>query len=224
MSAPVLAMRSVSFVTGGARLLDAVDLEIAPGEQLAVVAASGLGKSCLASLALGMIAPTAGGVALFGSDLAAEPRDRLGQLRRRCGALFQQGALISGLTVEDNLWLVLDAPASARQRLRRRLIRIAMDFDIGHILPRPAQTLSSGERQRVALARALLADPELVLLDEPLAGTASCADTMEAAIRRQVIGRNRAMLLLTQDTALARRLCPRVLVLEQGRLLPLLSG
>lgn len=218
MSLPVLAFDRVSHVAGAVRLLDGLSFELAPASRTAIVGRSGVGKSLLLRLAAGLATPLSGQVSLFGENLATVPVQRRRLLRSRCGIAFQGASLIGGLSVEDNLWLGLPAGPRARRRLQARLDRITLDFAIEHAGSLPVEALSAGERRRVELARAFLRDPELLLLDEPLEGARAGAEQLEQALHRHIALRNRALLLVTQDAALAARLCQRVLVLDAGRL------
>ena len=215
---PVLSFAAVSLVLGGVRLFDGLDLTVAPGERVAIVGESGTGKSVMLRLATGMLEPLSGEVRLFGEALALADAPARRRLRSRCGLALQGGSLIAALSVEDNLWLALGAVSGARARLRRRLDRVLFAFGIEHAAALAAGALSGGERQRVELARAFLREPELLVLDEPLAGLSASAATIEAQLARQIVPRGRALLLFTQDAALAGRLCERVLRLERGRL------
>jgi len=218
MSQPVLAFDRVSHVAGAVRLLDGISFELAPASRTAIVGRSGGGKSLLLRLATGLATPLSGRVALFGEDLSSAPVQRQRLLRSRCGIAFQGASLIGGLSVEDNLWLGLPTGPRARRRLQARLDRITLDFAIEHAGSLPVESLSAGERRRVELARTFLRDPELLLLDEPLEGARAGAEQLEEALHRHIVLRGRALLLVTQNVALAARLCERVLMLEEGRL------
>lgn len=210
----VLAFEGVACVAGGARVIDRLDLDLAAGERVAVIAPSGAGKSLLSALAIGLVPPLSGAVRLFGTDLAAADDDARRRLRARCGVTVQGGSLLGALTVEENLWLGAgDAP-----RARRRLDRLMLDFAVERSGAVAVAALSRGERRRVELVRAFARDPELVILDEPLDGAHAGAEALERAILRQIAPRGRALLLLTQDEAFAGRACSRVLRLQRGRL------
>jgi ABC-type multidrug transport system ATPase subunit len=210
----VLAFADVSCVAGGARVIDRADLTIDAGERVAVIAPSGAGKSLLSALAIGLVPPLSGEVRLFGTPLADANDAARRRLRARCGVTVQGGSLLGELTVEENLWLGAgDAP-----RARRRLDRLMLDFAVERSGALPVAALSRGERRRVELVRAFARDPELVILDEPLDGALAGTAALERAILRQIAPRGRALLLLTQDEAFARRACSRVLRLERGRL------
>jgi len=214
----VLAFEEVAYVTGGIRLFDGLSFSLGPAERLAILGGSGDGKSMIARLAIGLARPLSGAVRLFGADLDTLGQEELRARRARCGLTVQGGSLLGSLSVEDNLWLSLGAVAGARARLRRKLDRILLEFQLEHVVGVVADALSAGERRRVELARAFLRDPDLVILDEPLDGARAYADRLEAQIRRQTVSRGRALLLLTQDADLAGRLCDRVLRLDRNRL------
>jgi putative ABC transport system ATP-binding protein len=148
--------------------LDAVSLEIRPGEFVALTGPSGCGKSTLLNI-LGLLdTPTDGRFRFFGEDVAHYRDKRLTLLRReRIGFIFQQFNLIDELTVEQNVETSLIyrgvAAAERRRRVAEMLARLELSAAARH---RPCQ-LSGGQQQRVAIARALVARPQLVLADEP---------------------------------------------------------
>jgi len=215
----VLHLNAVSLISSGQRLLDNVNLQIGTAERVAIVGESGVGKSMLMRLALGLCEPLSGTVALFGENLAHGDHDARRRLRRQCGVSFQGGSLIRGLSVDENLWLALTSPAAARPRLRRKIDRIGFEFGIDHLLATPVDALSQGQARMVELARAFVHDPELVLLDSPLEETPSRSVFLERQLKRHTVTRPRAMLLVTQNDELAFRCCERVYRLEEGRLL-----
>ena len=216
MTEPVLAFEDAGLVLGGTRLFDAMTFAIAPAERVAIVADSGRGKTVIARLALGLIAPSSGRIALFGEHVARLPAPEQRRLRGRCGVAFQGGSLLAALSVEDNLALALGTSRRAARAAQRRIDRLVIDFRIEHCAANPAGELSTGEQRRVELARAFVRDPDLVILDEPFEGAAAQTAALEEQVRRHVVGRARAMLLLTQDAALAGRVAQRVLRLTDS--------
>ncbi len=169
---PPLRLRDLRAGYGSHVILDAVNMEVPRGEIRVVLGASGCGKSTLLRAAAGLERPLAGTVELFGEALdwsGGRPSD---EALRRIGVLFQAGALLSSLTVEENVALPLrirdpDLPHDALRALARvQLGRVGLG-GAGHKLP---GELSGGMRKRAGLARALAADPELLFCDEPSAG------------------------------------------------------
>jgi putative ABC transport system ATP-binding protein len=148
--------------------LNAVSLEIAAGEFVAIMGPSGCGKSTLLNV-LGLLdSPTSGAYDFFGEDVARYPEKRLTQLRRdRVGFVFQSFNLIDDLTVAENVEVALIyrgvSGAERKRRIAEALDRVGIAHRAGH---RPQQ-LSGGQQQRVAVARALVSQPKLILADEP---------------------------------------------------------
>jgi putative ABC transport system ATP-binding protein len=206
--------------TGPVRVhaLRGVDLDVAPGEFVALTGASGSGKSTLLHLAAGLDRPTAGTVRLGGIDLARLGDDQRTLLRRqRVGLVFQSFHLLDMLSAEENVALPLAicgrAGAEARRRAARALDLVGLARRGRH---RPHE-LSGGEQQRVAIARALVNDPLLLLADEP---TGSLDSVQGARIIELLRGladeRRQTLLLVTHDTGHAA-LADRVVTLRDGR-------
>jgi ABC-type glutathione transport system ATPase component len=203
----------VGLAVGGARVLDGLDFAIGPAERVALVGPSGAGKSLVVRLALGLVPATSGRIELFGTDPAEATPGAVRRARARAGFVLQGGSLLGELSVEDNLLLGF-GPDPIGGRGGRRLDRLLLQLGIEHLARRPAAGLSAGERIRVELARGLLRDPELLILDDPLAGAGGRAAAIEELLGRQIGPRRRAMLLVTEDEALAARLAERVVRLQ----------
>jgi len=196
-------------------VLNAFDLELRPGETLALVGETGAGKSTVASLLLGLAEPTAGRVTVDGIDLA---RFDLDAWRRELAWVPQRPTIFHG-TVSDNIRL---ARAEARDEEIRTAARLAGADGFVRALPDGYDTvvgeagrpLSAGERRRIALARALLRPAALVVLDEPTADLDRESALLVAEAVEQL--RGRTVLLLAHTPALAAR-ADRVVVLDGGR-------
>ncbi|MCK8614545.1 ABC transporter ATP-binding protein [Gordonia sp. C13] len=147
--------------------LDAVNLEVAAGEFVAVVGPSGSGKSSLLAVAGGLITPTSGKVTVGDAELGTASKRDLTRIRREhIGFVFQSGNLLDALTVEDQLRLPLTFGRVAESRSPAELLaRVGMS----HKAKRRPHQLSGGERQRVGIARALMTAPDALLIDEPTA-------------------------------------------------------
>jgi putative ABC transport system ATP-binding protein len=206
---------------GGAPLFEAVDLDLAPGELVAILGESGAGKSTLLNVIAGLDRAEAGTVTVSGVVVTALGEDELAMWRRRrVGFVFQAFHLLPYLTVEENvgLPLLLNGVAAGERRARAAAALEAVGM-AAHAQRRPA-SLSGGEMQRVAVARAVAHRPALVLADEPTGNLdeANAAATMQAL--RDAVKREGAAGLLVTHSAVAAASADRVLRLAGRRLGP----
>jgi putative ABC transport system ATP-binding protein len=198
-------------------VLDAIDLQIRPGEAVAIVGPSGSGKSTLLALLAGLDAPTAGSVTLAGTSLTGLDQDRLSLLRRKqLGFVFQSFQLLQNLTAYENVALPLELlrVKEAPARAAMLLARVGLAARSHHY---PAQ-LSGGEQQRVALARAFAAEPPILLADEPTgnldAHTGAAVLDLLFELRDQ---RGTTLVIVTHDPQVAAR-ASRTLRMEAGKI------
>ena len=207
--------------------LSQVNLAVRAGEFVSVMGPSGCGKSTLLHLLGGLDRPTSGRVILDGHDLAQLKDDELTRLRRQqVGFVFQFFNLIPVLTAGENvaLPLILDGmkPEMANERATKWLER----FNLAHRLDHKPEQLSGGEQQRVAIARALVAEPALILADEPTGNLDSLAADEIARLLAQVAGRwGCTVLMVTHNPGIAAY-AGRIIFLKDGRIVDetLLSG
>jgi putative ABC transport system ATP-binding protein len=204
---------------GDVRALDGVTVSIAPGETVAITGPSGSGKSTLLSLIAGLDRPTSGELLVLGQRLSELSEDGLADLRRRhMGFVFQNYHIIPTLTVWENVMLPLLPQMGHSLELKGRALhcieRVGLEKRIRHL---PGE-LSGGEQQRVGLARALIADPTLILADEPTGNLdAESAGIILDLLFELVRAGQRTVLLTTHDPSVARR-CSRELRMRDGRL------
>ena len=197
--------------------LAGLNININAGEFVAVMGPSGCGKSTLLHLIGGLDRPTSGRVMIDGHDLIDLNDAKLTELRRRkMGFVFQFFNLIPVLTAVENaaLPLTLDGakPAAAKQKADEWLRKVGLGDRLSN---RPDQ-LSGGQQQRVAVARALVAEPALVLADEPTGNLDSKAADEIAMLLRQVADEwNRAVLMVTHDPRIAAY-ADRIIFLKDG--------
>jgi putative ABC transport system ATP-binding protein len=198
-------------------ILQDLDLSIRQGESVAVLGASGSGKSTLLGLLAGLDTPTAGQVGIAGEALFSLDEDGRAALRGRVmGFVFQSFQLLPSLTALENVMLPLELAGKklAESEARAVLGRVGLEARLSHY----PQQLSGGEQQRVAIARAFVAQPALLLADEPTGNldTATGARVIDLLfdLNRE---RGTTLVLVTHDEALARR-CDRELLLEGGQL------
>ena len=198
--------------------LDHLNMNVGVGEFVAVMGPSGCGKSTLLHLVGGLDWPTAGRVVLDGQELSTLDDEAISILRRRSiGFIFQFYNLLPVLTALENaaLPLLLDGanPATARQNAAQWLER----FDLADRLQHRPDQLSGGQQQRVAIARALVAEPSLILADEPTGNLDSLAGDQIAALLGRVSNEwGRTVLMVTHDPRIAAQ-ADRILFLKDGR-------
>jgi len=152
-------------------VLERVNLEIESGEIVALLGGSGCGKSTLLRTCCGLVPPLDGDVRLFGQSLYELPPDSRNPLLRRIGVAFQQDALFSSMTIEDNVALPLRELTKLPAPIIREMVRMRLELvGIGDLARRMPANVSGGQRKRAALARASILDPEIIFADEPTAG------------------------------------------------------
>ncbi|MFB9908890.1 sulfate/molybdate ABC transporter ATP-binding protein [Allokutzneria oryzae] len=205
------ALSSRFRVTRGAFTLD-VQLDLEAGEVVAVLGPNGSGKSTLMNLLAGLLRPDSGHLTLGGRDLVdAQPH------QRGIGLLAQEPLLFPHLTALANV--EFGPRAQRRAGSRETALRWLAEVDAAEFADRRPRQLSGGQAQRVALARALAAEPDLLLLDEPLnALDIDAAPAMRGLLRRVLRAQSRPAIVVTHDALDALVLADRVVVLDAGRI------
>ena len=217
----MLKLKSIikSFHDGESNLhvLRGVNLTLGPGESLALLGASGNGKSTLLQIAAGLENPDSGEVHILGRALTTQSERELAMLRRRhLGFVFQQFNLLPGLNVRDNLLF--------QRRLNRQTDRdswtdeITEVLDLGPLLKRPVEVLSSGQQQRVAIARALAHKPQVVFADEPTGNLHDSLSHQVMALMVKLVAESASSLLLVTHNREMASFTDRRLLLEEGHL------
>jgi ABC-type transporter Mla maintaining outer membrane lipid asymmetry ATPase subunit MlaF len=218
---PVIELENVSVAFGDKQVLKGLDLKIEPGKTTVIVGRSGSGKSVLLKLMMGLMGPTSGRVVLFGRDLATCSQLEVLELRKRMGMLFQNYALFDALTVNGNVGFSLlensELPRGEIDRLTQDLVNVLKLTGSEGLLP---AELSGGMRKRVSLARALIANPEVVLFDEPTTGLdpimIEAVDDMIALAKDQY---QITSVIISHDMASTKRLADKVAFLHDGTII-----
>lgn len=219
---PVLEIRGLINRFGPQVVHEGLDLDLYRREILGLVGGSGSGKSLLLRCSIGLQKPGGGSVRLFGEDLLQASRATRSRLLRGIGVLFQQGALFSSLTVQENVALPLIEQGGLRRRdaeflAGQKLALVGLGPDAGGKYP---AELSGGMIKRAALARALALDPQVLFLDEPTAGldpvAAAGFDHLILTLRNAL---NLTVFVVTHDLDSIYALCDRVAVLAQKKVL-----
>jgi lipoprotein-releasing system ATP-binding protein len=199
-----------------------LDLEVAPGEMVAVTGASGVGKSTLLHVLGTLDRPEEGSVRLAGQEVFGLAEADLRRFRNATvGFVFQFHHLLPEFTALENVMMPLLIARMPRAQARRRAEALLGEVGLGERLPHRPGALSGGEQQRVAVARALVQNPRILLADEPTGNLdRDTGDRLHELLRRLNRERVTTMVIVTHNERLAAG-CTRCLRLEGGRLAPL---
>ena len=205
---------------GPFRALSGLDLEIQPGEFVAIVGRSGCGKSTLLNMITGIDRATSGQVRVAGSDLATFSEDALARWRgRTVGVVFQFFQLLPTLSVLENVMLPMDflGAASSQERRERAMALLAQVDMVDQAEKLPLST-SGGQQQRVAIARALANEPALLVADEPTGNLDSATAETVFELFHQLADAGTTGVMVTHDVDLAAR-TRRIVHMADGRIL-----
>ena len=204
----------------GRAVLAGVDLQVAPGECLAILGPGGCGKSTLLKAILGLVPPDEGRVSLFGHDLASLERQERNELLTRVGMAFQLGALFDFMTVRENILFAMENMTKlTAYDMEERVHRLLASVNLPTAALKLPSELSGGMRRRVGIVRALATSPELALLDEPTAGL----DPVTSAVVIEMIHKiatevGSTLLCVTSSVEVAFTFSERVAIMHNGRI------
>src|SRR6476646_3266143 len=218
---PAISVRDLTVGFGERNVLDGLSLDVRRGEILGLVGASGGGKSVLLRTIIGLIPPREGRIAIMGAETDYGYGAAMQDIGRHWGILFQQGALFSSLTVQQNVQFPMRENLELSQTLldelaTAKLEMVGLSPDDGNKFP---SELSGGMTKRAALARALALDPEIVFLDEPTSGldqiSAGDFDALISTLRRTF---GLTVFMVTHDLDSLHTVCDRVAALAAGKI------
>ena len=208
-----LELRGVSVRYGKTDIVRDVSLSVAPGETLVLFGPSGAGKTVLLRAIAGLEPDAGGQVLVDGRDVSSK-----GPEARRMGVAFQNFALYPHMKAWANIASPLQARQMSKAEVESKVQGVATLLKIGHVLGNLPRALSNGQKQRTALARALVAEPEVLLLDDPLRNVdAKLRYEMRMELPRLLRRANAATIYVTQDHREAMALGDRIAVLVNGR-------
>ncbi|NUQ33736.1 MAG: heme ABC exporter ATP-binding protein CcmA [Planctomycetaceae bacterium] len=208
----MLKVDGISKSFEGRRVLERVSFELAGGQTLLLLGLNGAGKTTLLSILAGMLKPDAGEVAIGGQSPYRTP-----QVKARIGYVTHQTMLHPGLTVRESLeWFAKMLEVS---QPKERVENLGQQLGMISILDRRAGKLSRGEGQRASIARAMIADPSLLLLDEPFTGLDERGCEQLGEVLRTLSSPERSIIMTTHDTERGLSFATHVALLERGSLI-----
>ena len=193
--------------------LNGVDFVVPAGQVCGYLGPNGAGKSTTLNILSGILAPDAGAARVAGHDVVEDALDA----KRGLGFLPESGALYSLLSVREHLHLCADLHGVEPEETDARLATLWDLFDLKAVADRRIDTLSKGQRQKTALCATLLHDPDVILLDEPLNGLDVHAAGALKDILRDLAAQGRTILYSSHILDVVERLCDRVVILDEGR-------
>jgi osmoprotectant transport system ATP-binding protein len=211
----MLELVGVSKRLGGAEVLRGIDLAAAAGVTTVLIGPSGCGKSTVLRLMVGLLAPDGGVVRFDGAEVGPQTVDAV---RRRTGYVIQDGGLFPHLTARDNVTLMARHRGWDGARIQLRVDElVALTRFPAAALARFPVELSGGQRQRVGLMRALMLDPDVILLDEPMAALDPLVRAeLQADLRAIFRALGKTVVLVTHDLTEAGRLGDTILLMRDG--------
>jgi lipopolysaccharide export system ATP-binding protein len=208
----LLEGKSISARLGPQEVLRGIDLRVAAGQVVGVLGPSGAGKSTLFRVLSGELEPSAGSVVLAGDDVTREPLWK--RARRGLGYVPQTPSVLHDLSVADNIRAFERAARAEPRPLDERTASV----ELSARLDVKARELSGGERRRLELLRALIAEPKVLVCDEPLTGIDPVAAVRVAGVLRARADRGMAIVLADHRIREALAVCDRALFLVDGRI------
>ncbi len=200
----------------GRTVVREVSIQVESGKAIGLLGPNGAGKTTSFYMIVGLIRPDSGSVFLDNTDLAKLPifmRARMG-----LGYLPQEASIFRKLSVEENLFVVLDNLKISRKEKRVRSERALQDLGISHLAKNRSMTLSGGERRRLEIARALILDPKFLLLDEPYAGIDPLAVQEIQGIIRSLRERGIGIIITDHNVRETLSTCDEAYLIKEGQI------
>jgi phospholipid/cholesterol/gamma-HCH transport system ATP-binding protein len=216
-----IRLRGLRKSFGRKRVLAGVDLDVAAGESLVIIGASGTGKSVTLKHIIGLLRPDAGTVEVDGVAIEQLDNRAITEFRRRFGMAFQEGALFDSMNVFDNVAFPLRrlsrrSAAEIRSRVEECLAMVRLEGVGG----KDISELSGGMRRRVGFARAIAHEPEILLFDEPTTGLDPVTTALIGEVIKDIGERlRRTMVTITHDMQVAFRVADRIAMLDRGKII-----
>ncbi len=218
-TAPLIEIRGLTFSRGERVIFDDIDMDIARGEVTTIMGPSGTGKTTLLRLIGGQLRPDSGSIRVDGEEVTTLSRRALYQLRKRMGMLFQSGALLTDMTVYDNVAFPLREHTKLSPSMIRNLVLMKLEA-VGlrgarELMP---SELSGGMARRVAMARAIALDPMMIMYDEPFTGQDPISmGVLVSLIRKLNSALGLSSIVVSHDVTEATAIADHVYLISNGK-------
>ena len=218
---PIIRIKNLTTKFDDRIILDDISLDIYENEITVILGKSGCGKTTLLKHIIKLHQPTSGTIEIFDKDVTWMEEKEFNSILKKIGVLFQNGALLNSLTVEENVGIPLEQHTTLPLNIIKRLIATKLALvDLNHAIHFLPSQLSGGMRKRAALARAIALDPLLLFGDEPSAGldpvTAASLDKLLFKLRDNL---SMSMVIVTHELASIKRIADRIIFLDEGKVL-----
>jgi len=203
------------------QVLKDVSLKLLNGENLVVLGKSGSGKSVLIKCIVRLLNPDDGTIQVLGENISKLNSDRLGELRKKIGFLFQSGALYDSMTVKENLEFPLRRIRKdlTEKEISEKIMEVLENVGLANALHKMPSQLSGGMRKRISLARTIVVDPMIMLYDEPTTGLDPVtSDEISALINLVQKKYKTSSIIITHDIECARNTANRLIMLQDGEI------
>lgn len=198
-------------------VVDGVTIVVEPGEVVGLLGPNGAGKTTTFYMTIGLIKPDGGKIFLGDRDISRLPMYRRANLG--IGYLSQEPSVFRKMTVEDNIWSILQFQKMTRKERKQKLEQLLEELNIAHLRKNKAFTLSGGERRRVEITRALVNNPQFMLLDEPFAGIDPIAVEDIQQIIRDLRSKGLGVLITDHNVRETLSICSRAYIMCDGKIL-----
>ena len=201
---------------GGRTVVGGVSLDVSSGEIVGLLGPNGAGKTTTFYMTVGLTAPDSGRVLLNGDDVTSDPM--YVRARKGIGYLPQEPSVFRGLTVEQNIYAILETLDLKTAERKARLRALLNELNLTPLASSPAYTLSGGERRRVEITRALVISPQFILLDEPFAGIDPIAVADIQKIISHLSGRGIGVLITDHNVRETLKITDRAYIVTDGNI------
>jgi len=203
---------------GDTKVLDGISFKVQRGEAVCILGRSGVVKTILLKILVGLIRPDQGKVEIFGKDIFNIRRSELLKIRENIGFVFQSSALFDSLSVFENIAYPFVVKKVNTDEIKEKVAKILEMVDMKGLENLRVSELSGGMQKRVAIARALVTEPELILYDEPTLGLDPVTrNTIIEIMKRLTDEKKKTTIIVTHDLEVAVRLSDRILFLYEGK-------